>query len=388
MKKKICLLLTVVLVLTLLGACGKGDVEGSKESNQGSQTGTSQSASDASKVNWSKIEAMGLSEVAVEDYVTMGEYKGLELSYNEKGSYTKDDVESLLRSAYWTCVSEEKGGVKDRVAKDGDTVDIDFLGKLDGVAFEGGSGENYRLTLGSNSFIDGFEDGLVGVKPGETVDLELTFPDPYINNPDLAGEEVVFTVTLNFIYPAEGDELLDELIADLGSEQYTTVEELRVFCDWYLGYQVEYVYENGKKNAAMAALLEVAEVKDAPLELQKTYYDTAYSAIAQQAASNSMDIETYCMYNMFTDADTYLSTYAAEAGKQSMIIKYIADQEELNVTDKELESLIKEYAEENKVSVDDVRADNNDAYLKEFFTTEKVFEFIIENAVVKETAQE
>ena len=101
-----------------------------------------------------------------------------------------------------------KSNVEKSVVESGDTVNIDFEGKKDGVAFDGGTSQGYNLTIGSGSFIDGFEDGLIGVNVGDTVDLNLTFPEGY-QNADLAGQDVVFTVTVNFICASNSSEMVD-----------------------------------------------------------------------------------------------------------------------------------------------------------------------------------
>ena len=168
MKKKIMSLAAVVLTAGMLSACGK--------------------------------DAAYLSEIKASDYVTLGEYKGIEVTQPEP-EVTDEYVDSYieyLRSQRAVAVE-----VTDRTTvQEGDTVNIDYTGYRDGVAFEGGTAQGDSLTIGSGRFIDGFEEGLIGTSVGETVTLELTFPDNY-TNAELAGAAVTFDVTVNSISVSE-----------------------------------------------------------------------------------------------------------------------------------------------------------------------------------------
>lgn len=136
MKKKLALLLAGMMVLSVLGGCGKEEKEntGTTDTQSGQETGTQESKE--------TVEAVNLIDVKVEDYVTMGEYKNLEMSFDAKGTFTEEDVELLALSAYNGYVTAEAGGIKDRAAVLGDTVNIDYEGKQDGVAFSGGTAQN------------------------------------------------------------------------------------------------------------------------------------------------------------------------------------------------------------------------------------------------------
>lgn len=244
------------------------------------------------------------------------------------------------------------------------------------------------MALGSGSFIDGFEEGLVGVTPGETVDLNLKFPETYPNNPDMAGVEVVFTVTVNFIYPTEASQMTDAVVASMENQYFGTVQELKDYCREYLEYNVEDVYVSGKQNAALTALLSVAEIKDAPEGLVQNYYDSIYASLSAQAAGYGFDVETFCAYFVGTDANTYVTAYAKESAKQSMAVQYVANAENLNISDEELEQCIKEFAEENKVTVEEVRSSDDEEMLREYFMFERVLEFLVENGNVTEITAE
>lgn len=163
MKKKTLGLLVAVLSVCMLAGCGAKDA--------GDGTGTSTGAG---------TESTALKDMDVDKYVTLGEYKGLEVSVDTV-EVDEDEWDTLVNNVYYGNITAENGGIMDRAVETGDTVNIDYEGKKDGVAFDGGTAQGYDLTIGSGSFIAGFEDGLIGVMPGEIVDLDLTFPENYGN---------------------------------------------------------------------------------------------------------------------------------------------------------------------------------------------------------------
>ena len=177
------------------------------------------SAKDASQA---ESTAEGETPAETEEYVaegsiTLGEYKGIPVTVTEP-TVTDEEVDAQIQQLLNS--SAEYLEV-DREAQLGDQVNIDYKGMKDGVAFDGGTAEGYDLVLGSNSFIDGFESGLVGAKKGEEVTLNLTFPDPYQNNPDLAGQAVVFEVKVNNVKEKTVPELTDDFVAKVSPEDGT-----------------------------------------------------------------------------------------------------------------------------------------------------------------------
>lgn len=195
MKKRFAVLLALSLTLGVLAGCGdKTNTDGGNTTE--SQKESAIAGATAAAEYESEIPVVD-GDVDVLSNVTLsGDYKGLELSIAKQTEVTDEDVENIAIQTYNQMGA--KSNVEKTVVESGDTVNIDFEGKKDGVAFDGGTSQGYNLTIGSGSFIDGFEDGLIGVNVGDTVDLNLTFPEGY-QNADLAGQDVVFTVTVNFI---------------------------------------------------------------------------------------------------------------------------------------------------------------------------------------------
>ncbi len=218
MKKTFVLMCMAGAVTASVAACGKSD----KEAQQTSQTAEvleTDSASEESADSGTQTEEesaggredyVELQDLDIEEYITLADYKSMKVSA-VRPAVDDETVTQYIDSELLV------GKITDRAVEEGDVADIDFVGKKDGVAFEGGTAAGYMLTIGSGGFIPGFEEGLVGVMPGETVDLNLTFPENYKKNPDLAGQEVVFSVKVNSIEGAAAYETVTpEEMKDLG----------------------------------------------------------------------------------------------------------------------------------------------------------------------------
>ena len=198
MKKVLALFLALAMVFCLAG-CKKDSGNNDGGSDSGEVSAYSQ-----------YLDDKGYFEgVTAKDHVTLGQYEGIEVPASEI-AVTQAQIEAEI--AELLSEHSETKEVTDRAAKLGDTVDIDYEGYMDGEQFEGGTGNNPSLELGSGSFIDGFEDGIVGHKVGDNFDLDLSFPDPYPNNPDLAGKPVTFIVTLNSITETVEPTLTDAFV--------------------------------------------------------------------------------------------------------------------------------------------------------------------------------
>lgn len=181
-KRFLAVVMCVCLGMTMF-ACGASKDDNTKETESGTSEATEPAYTEEDLVDDSN------GDLNIFDYVDLGDYKGIELTKSIT-KVTDDEVTNEMESK-----AVELTG-SDVTVEDGDTAIIDFVGKLNGVAFDGGTASNYELEIGSGSFIDGFEDGLIGVKKGDTVDLNLTFPESYPST-ELAGKDVVFTVTVN-----------------------------------------------------------------------------------------------------------------------------------------------------------------------------------------------
>ena len=370
------------LLLSLAGCSGDGGKETTAESVGQTETETG-TASETEPVSGTDETAGGsgssaaLTPVEKEPYdalkyVDLGEYKGLEVS---KAQIDVDDdtLENVLASELAGQAYQQE--VTDRPAKEGDTVNIDYKGTKDGVAFEGGTAQGYDLTLGSGRFIDGFEDGLIGAETGETLKLDLTFPDPYKSNPDLAGQPVVFEVTVNKITETITPELTDEYAA--ANSDYATAEEYRE------GLR-EVMREQNKKNAVVDALTAQAKFQDPPENLTAYYqYDMIQQTSYQAAAYYGLSFEQFLEASEMTQ-EQYLEANAdqiEENVRRDILMEAIIALEKLELTDQEFDEGVAEVAESYGRTEEDVISIIGEAVLRENFLWNKAVDLLAENAV-------
>lgn len=308
-----------------------------------------------------------------ESYVTLGEYKGLELSA-EQAEYDDTEVEIQTKQYYFTYVNAEEG-ITDRPVELLDMTNIDYEGKKDGVAFEGGTAQGAMLLIGSNQFIDGFEDGLIGVMPGETVDLNLTFPEYYPNNSELAGQDVVFTVTVNFI-----PEMEDERVAELGLADVTTVEELHAYVRDSMEAQARSEYLAAVEDEAMGLIMADSVFEELPEEMVAKNRETYAEWLDQMASGYGMTGKDYVeMYGK--DYESTLDDYAEQYTKSLLVVRAIADREGLNLSDEDLDARMQEYAEKAGTTADNLLVNGltREDY-RESFLYEDVLNFIMESS--------
>ncbi len=359
MKKRLAVILTAFMAVSIMAGCG------------------------AEKSSY-------LKDINTSKYVTLNsDYIGLSLNLSPKMEVTEELVNEIALQTYNSRVTSELGAVKDRAVVNGDKINLDYSGAKDGVIFDGGTATNQVLEIGSNSFIPGFESGLVGVMPGETVDLNLTFPEEYKNNPDLAGQEVVFTVTVNFIFPATVDEMKDELISELTAGEYTSLKDYMTSCEEYINESINYNYDVEKENSVITELEKIVIYKKLPQTLLDKYEASLTDSLTIAAQNNGMDIDSLCNYYYKKDSKTYIKEQAEISAKQGLMFQHIANQENLNVSDEELEQSLIELAEENQAeSVEALVGDIDKEEFREYFMFQKVLDFIMEKAQITDTAEQ
>lgn len=325
-----------------------------------------------------------MKELNAADYVTLGEYKNLELEPEVTDEYLEGYIEFILQN------SAVAVPVADRTTVEtGDVVDIDYAGKLDGVAFEGGTGQTSDLMIGSGSFIDGFEDGCIGMEIGETRDVTATFPDPYQNNPDLSGKEAVFTVTLNSISVMEVPELTDEYVSGLGIEDCSTVDEYKAFVYDILLEQQSAALEDEDEKAgyAVEAAAANAEFEAPPEGMVDRMNETLLSNVTAYAQIYGADIGEYVSNAYGGSAEDYEATLRGQAemmAQRYLMMQAIADAEDISVSDKELEEELLADAENyGYKSADEYKEVIDVEAYREYLITQKVMAFISDSATVK-----
>ena len=378
-KKMLAVLLTVVVSMTAV-ACGDKASEEQGTETAKETTETAQQDTTAAEA----VTAVGgyMKDLNAEDYVTLGEYKGVEVTLDEP------EITDEYLDGYIEYVQQNNAvstPVTDRAVEMGDVVNIDYVGKIDGVAFDGGSAQGSDLTIGSGQFIDGFEDGCIGMKVGETKDVEATFPDPYKNNPDLAGKVAVFTVTVNSISVEEIPELTDEYVQSLSLEGCTNVEEYRAYVYDVLLEQQQESYESDKADLAYEKVAAECEFKDAPEAMVTRMNNTLTSNLSSYASMYGVDLGTYVSAMYGGTAEEYETTLLEQSkmmAQHYLMMQAIADREGLSVSDEELEEQLSQEAQDyGYETVEEYKSLVDVEAFREYLMTQKVLAFLGENAV-------
>ncbi len=326
-------------------------------------------------------------EVVVKPEVKIEDYKGLEVE-KVVHNVTEDEVEKQL------LIIQEKNArlvaVEDKAAAEGDIAIIDFEGSIDNEPFEGGKAENYPLQLGSGMFIKGFEEQVIGMMPGETKDIPVTFPKDY-NAEELAGKNAVFTVTLKELKRKELLPLDDDFAKDVS--EFDTLAELKEDIKNKLQQEAKSVEENSLRASIIDKLIEKAEV-DIPEVMINHEVDNILLKLAiNLKQSTGFDLTTYLESTGMTLQelrDRYQDA-AVRNVKTSLILEEVGKLENITVTDEELENKIKELAEMYKKPLEEYEkslSPENKEGIKDLVLTEKIFDFLIENSNIIEKVKD
>jgi trigger factor len=281
--------------------------------------------------------------------VELKNYKGFDFE-REIRVVTEDDINEVLENlreqhAVWEVAAD------DAVVKEGDRVVIDFVGKKDGEPFEGGSANNHTLEIGSNTFIPGFESGIVGMKKGETRDIKVTFPEDY-HASDLAGKEVVFTVTVNEIKNKKLPELNDEFATTVDPN----VENLEKLIETIRKDIIDETEIVNKENFYDVLIKKLIE--ENPFDLPQSMIDEQSRNLADRAIKNYCRAYGIDPKTLNFDPDKIKDQYKDQAifqTKGAIILNAIAEKENITVTDEDIDKKISEYAEALKMSVDEYK---------------------------------
>lgn len=370
---KVCICGMAAAVL-LTGCSKKNSTEPTSAANTETTTAAGETTEAGTAAEPETIE--GLTMGADEDNVVLGEYKGIEVEAVPVEEVTDEEVEQRVQYVLTSNPITEVPA--DHVAQNGDTVNIDYVGKKDGVAFEGGTAEGQDLKLGSGSFIPGFEEGLVGAKAGDKKDLNLTFPENY-PQADLAGAAVVFEVTVNS-FTSIVPELNDEFVV-AHSETSKNVDAYKEELREQIGKEKEAAALLKKKQAVFMEVVNNSEVSVTDKTVEEEYNRQLLS-YTNQAQAYGMDIETMAsIYGM--DLPTFqnqLRQMAAQMVRQDLIVDAIADKEGIALTDEEQEDMAKEMGYGSVAAMEEMYGEvATDSFLK----TEKVAAFLADNAVEK-----
>ena len=307
--------------------------------------------------------------VTVKPEASIKDYKGLPIAKAEVNVTDEDIAEEL--KVYINRASRLVS--VDREAREGDTAVIDFEGFKDGVAFEGGKGENYSLELGSGSFVPGFEEQIVGMKAGEEKDIDITFPEEY--TPELAGAAVVFKVKVNEVKETQAPEVDDEFAKDVS--EFDTLEEFKKDLGEKLRQRRQDQADREFETAVVDALIEKleCEVPEAMVEYRADQMMNDYTARLQ---NSGIPVEDYLRIMGLTmeDLRAQSKTAAERAVKSALALEAVADAEKIEVTDEDVNAEIARLAQEYSLSEEKIRETVNVADVMKDLASQKALELV------------
>lgn len=311
------------------------------------------------------------------DYVELAEYKGISIPADTQ-EVTEEDLETEIADLLADYVTEEQ--VTDRPVADGDTVNIDYVGSVDGVEFENGSTENMgtSVTIGVTTYIDDFLEQLIDHMPGENFDIEVTFPDPYTNNTELSGKDAIFNVTVNYITETVTPELTDEFVSEnLTAEHgWTKVEEMREEISEGLRKSAIYSYIQGY-------LFEKSTVSETPESLVSYQEKSILSYFQEYADIYGVSLDEFlASYVGYESSEALLLAYAEdniEQSNNSLIIQAVAEELGISVDTEDVDAYFVEY-----IGTDDYTSYESVygmPFLKQIVLYQNVMDYIAENAI-------
>ena len=322
-------------------------------------------------------------EVATRPEVTLGKYMGVTVTKIDT-SVTEDEVEAELENQRNT--NARTVTVTDRPVKEGDTAVIDFEGFVDGVAFDGGKAENHSLEIGSHSFIDTFEDQLVGKNAGDEVEVNVTFPEQY-QAADLAGKPAVFKVKINEIKAKELPELNDEFAQDVAGVD--TLAEYKEELKKNLTEKKENEAKKTKEDEAIQKIIDKSKM-DLPKAMIDTQCETMVNEFAQRIAQSGLSMDQYLQFSGMT-VDQLKEQVRPEAEtriKSSLVLEQIAKEENIEVSDEDINAEIEKMAKAYGMEADKLKeymGDSEKESMKRDLAITKAVDLIMEN--VKERAK-
>lgn len=380
----LCVCMSAMLITT---GCSKDD---EKESKSTSKTETIAAEDD----NVTALHKKLLEKVDEQDKAKLGDYSKLELEVTAKVDVTDELVEEQLNELLTEYPYTFNGAVVS-----GESVNIDYEGSLNGELFDGGSAEGYDLVIGSGTFIPGFEEQLIGMNVGDTKTIDVTFPEEYENNPDLAGQLTQFKVTVNYRTPSEGSAELNEkwietyvAASDLALTD-ATVDGFKAYFRESLQQSADAQRENNEKSAAYQKLLDMIDVSEVSDSAKKSYRKVVEDSINAQMESYSMTLEDYLEQVGMTqeEYETEVEEWAEENLKTEYLLVMIGEKENLAPTEDEYTAFLQTYADSYGMSLEDFRSTYQSQYQMDLYMNtylEKILDKILETAVITDITED
>lgn len=342
MKKKLIIFLSAAMAISvMLGGCGDKEKE----------TGSSLSETQEPEI-YSAKEMLESTDYDVNDYVKLGKYKKISVEIDKSYEVTEENLseaanEIITMTPYYVETEE--------AAENGDKVNIDYVGTMDGAEFDGGSASGYELVLGSNTFIDGFESGLEGYKAGDTVTLDLTFPEDYMNNEDYSGKDVTFEVTINNVYNAQEmtyDAITDDYIVQAFASSYgmTTVDQFNQAMNESLEQQRDVQIQK----AYLEKLVEESEVT-LPDGLLDDRVQQTMDSLQENCETYEMDLEEYIESYYGQSLEEYQDSLKEELEtslKEELVLEALVDKLQTEVSSDDFSSFVAYFASQYGMTED------------------------------------
>ena len=383
MKKRYIVLCGLLALTMAVTGCGK------KNDTQNSSvvSGSSVAAESSSDMTLSQVQVPAdyeapttltdlTKDIDLDKVVKLGEYKGLKLTKKVK-EVTDEDVDNAVADALEKTLVEV-----DRAAQEGDTVNIDYVGTMDGEQFDGGTASGYDLKLGSHSFIDGFEDGLIGAKAGDTVTLNLTFPKNYTEA--LSGKAVTFTVTVNKVQESS-KAISEEWVKN--NTDYTSVADYNREIRVQLENQNNSDAESTMESEAWQNVLEnsvINEYPDALIQYGRYYYENYMNSYC---SSRNITLEDYLTSNNLSvsDYDNMVQMYGQSMAGQILVMAAIEKAEGISVDDAEYQQSLQDLISQSGVTEDQFFNYYDRFSVEQSLMLQRINKIIIDNATVTET---
>lgn len=311
--------------------------------------------------------------------VVPGKYKGIEL---KKVEYNVSDEDIQHELGHMAERNARIVTVEDRAVEDGDITVIDFEGFVDGVAFEGGKAQNHELIIGSKSFIPGFEEQVIGMKPEEEKEIKVTFPEEYFSK-ELAGKEAIFKVKLHEIKKKELPEIDDELAKDVS--EFDTLNELKQSIKDKLEKENETKAKYEIEEAAIKAVCDNTEI-EIPSGMIESEIDNMEKDIESRLQYQGLNLEQYLQMigKSKTDFRKEYEQQAKDSVKSRLVLEAISKAEKIEVAEEEMEAKLKEMAQNYGKTEEELKENESlKSYLKGNIETEKTIQYIIEHAKIK-----
>lgn len=322
-------------------------------------------------------------EVAKRPEVTLGKYNGVTVTKIDT-SVTDEEVDAEIEQQ--RNINARTVTITDRPVKEGDTAVIDFEGFVDGVAFEGGKGENHPLEIGSHSFIDTFEDQLVGKNAGDEVEVNVTFPEQY-QAEELAGKPAVFKVKINEIRAKELPELNDEFVQDVS--EFDTMAEYREDTKKKLQERKENAAKGTKEDEAIQKIIDKSkmEIPEAMIDMQA---ENMIEEFAQRISAQGMSFDQYMQFSGMTidKMKEQVRPEALQRIQSSLVLEQIAKEENIVASDEDVDAEVEKMASMYGMKAEDLKSymgDSEKESMKRDIAVKKAVEFVMAN--VKERAK-